>query len=128
MHQSSLSPALLLVFLYSLDLDKWIYDPPPESDDDINASLGFVLDPSSSQGLPGGNRSPSGGKGKKRKRTKAEKEEEEEMEKVRMCVCDPVKMCVVLSVNLVSTSSFLPASRAASSGSTEQPTLPETLL
>ena len=88
-----------LCFLYSLcslDLDKWIYDPPRESDDDFKDSLGFVLDPSSSPGLKG-DKSPTMGKGKKHKRTKAEKEEEVEMEKVCVCVFVCVK-CVCVCV------------------------------
>ncbi len=65
----------------SLDLDKWIYEPPPESDNEFKDELGFLLEPSSTRGTMGGDKNPTS-KGKRRKRNKEEKEEEQEMEKV----------------------------------------------
>ena len=78
----------------SLDLDKWIYEPPSESEEDTkDDNLSFLL-PSgggSFGGASGGGTfgdarySPTGspkGKKKRKKRSKQELEEEEEMKKV----------------------------------------------
>ena len=65
----------------SLDLDKWIYEPPPESEDDMKDDLGFILEPLPVGEVRGGGRSPPS-KGRRKKRSKLEKEEQEEMERV----------------------------------------------
>ena len=66
-----------------MDLDKWIYEPPPESDDEYKVDdLSFMLTSG------GNNHNPTVHHGKKGKRKKgkkgAEDEEEEEMERVRV--------------------------------------------
>jgi hypothetical protein len=81
------------VLISRLDLDKWIYDPPSESEDEFKSSdLTFML--GSGGGATGGNdqfnsSSHTGHtkKGKKKKGKKGmgeeESEDEEEMERVR---------------------------------------------
>ena len=75
-----------------LDLDKWIYEPPSESEDEFKSNdLTFMLTSGGNDHSPSLNShaptAPRGGKkGKKRKGKKGaedEEEEEEELEKVR---------------------------------------------
>ena len=91
------------ISLCSLDLDKWIYEPPSESEEDTkDDNLSFLL-PSGGGGTFGGasgglsgmygdmNHSPTDspkGKKKRKKRSKAELEEEEEMKRVSCLVCE----------------------------------------
>ncbi len=73
-----------------MDLDKWIYDPPSESEDEFKSKdLTFMM----TSGMGGDGHSPNlnspalrSKKGKKRKGKKGaeEDDEDEEFEKVRM--------------------------------------------
>ena len=93
--------------LIRLDLDKWIYEPPSESEDESKEdNLSFLL-PS---GVSGGATSYSptdSPKGKKKKRkTKRDKEEEEEMKRVsRLEKMTSFLLCpLILSSTTVCTS------------------------
>lgn len=84
-----------------LDLDKWIYDPPPESEDEVrDDDLGFLMEPSITRGTATDTKASSGKSGKKKKRTKQEKEEEEEMEKVCVFVHSCMRVCECVCVHV----------------------------
>lgn len=84
---------LVVIFFLSLfpslrlDLDKWIYDPPSESEDEFKSDLTFMLTSGGNDHSPTMNSysSHQGKKGKKRrgKKGEAEEDEDEELEKVR---------------------------------------------
>ena len=87
---ASIKKSSLTVSIARLDLDKWIYDPPSDSEDEFKGNdLTFMM---SSGGGAGGNdqfATPRTGRSKKGKKKKGKKEmgeeeseDEEEMERV----------------------------------------------
>lgn len=70
-----------------LDLDKWIYEPPSESEDEFKSNdLTFVMGSGGDHHTPmtnGGVRSKKGKKRKGKRGAEDEDDEDEEMEKVK---------------------------------------------
>ena len=108
----------MLCLLLSLDLDKWINDPPSDDEDEEDefkskGSFFFSTgDPDSHRGI-GDDTSPPSSRSKKgkksRKSRKAQREEEEEFEKVQRTTftCTYLQLSLSLSLSLSLFVSFL---------------------